>query len=74
MEMIGSQCRLEQTVTEEHTAATIGSGMPAGIRHPVFAAMVESAAMTCLQSFWRRAMAVWAPTWISPTTRPLPSA
>lgn len=73
MEMIGSQCRLEQTVTEEYTAATIGSGMLPVFGTPYLAAMAESAAMTCLQSFWRRAMAAWAPTWISPTTRPLPS-
>ena len=51
MEMIGSQCRLEQTVTEEYTAATIGSGMLPVFGTPYLAAMAESAAMTCLQSF-----------------------
>ena len=47
MEMIGSQCRLEQTVTEEYTAATIGSGMLPVFGTPYLAAMAESAAMTC---------------------------
>ena len=42
MEMIGSQCRLEQTVTEEYTAATIGSGMLPVFGTPYLAAMAES--------------------------------
>ena len=51
MILIGTKCRLEQTVTEELTAAKIGSGLLPVFGTPFMAAMMENAAMTCLQNF-----------------------
>lgn len=51
MILIGTKCRLEQTVTEELTAAKIGSGLLPVFGTPFMAAMMECAAMTCLQEF-----------------------
>ena len=48
---IGTKCRLEQKVTEELTAAKIGSGLLPVFGTPFMAAMMENAAMTCLQNF-----------------------
>ena len=48
---IGSSCQLEQTVTEELTAAKIGSGSLPVFGTPFMAAMMEYAAMTLLQNF-----------------------
>ena len=50
MILIGTKCRLEQTVTEELTAAAAGSGALAVFGTPFMAAMMENAALTCLQS------------------------
>lgn len=50
MVMIGMKCRLEQTVTQELTAAAIGSGMLPVFGTPFMAAMMENAALTALQS------------------------
>lgn len=51
MIMIGTKCRLEQPVTEELTAAAIGSGALPVFGTPFMAAMMENAAMTALQPF-----------------------
>ena len=51
MILIGTKCRLEQTVMEELTAAAAGSGALAVFGTPFMAAMMENAALTCLQSF-----------------------
>jgi len=51
MILIGTKCRLEQTVTEELTAEAIGSGALPVFGTPFMAAMMENAAMTALQSF-----------------------
>ena len=51
MILIGTKCQLEQTVTEELTAATVGSGLLPVFGTPFMAAMMECAAMTCLQEF-----------------------
>ena len=51
MILIGTKCRLEQTVTEELTAAAAGSGALAVFGTPFMAAMMENAALTSLQSF-----------------------
>ena len=51
MILIGTKCQLEQTVTEELTAVRIGSGALPVFGTPFLAAMMENAAMTCLQSF-----------------------
>ena len=51
MILIGTKCQLEQTVTEELTAATVGSGLLPVFGTPFMAAMMENAAMTCLQNF-----------------------
>ena len=51
MILIGTKCRLEQTVTEELTAATVGSGLLPVFGTPYMAAMMENAAMTVLQNF-----------------------
>ena len=51
MILIGTKGRLEQTVTEELTAAAVGSGALPVFGTPFMAAMMENAAMTCLQNF-----------------------
>ena len=51
MVIIGTRCQLEQVVTEELTAAAIGSGALPVFGTPFMAAMMENAAMTCLQQF-----------------------
>ena len=51
MVMIGTKCQLEQVVTQELTAAAIGSGILPVFGTPFMAAMMENAALTCLQSF-----------------------
>ena len=51
MILIGTKCRMEQTVTEELTAAKIGSGLLPVFGTPFMAAMMENAAMTALQSY-----------------------
>lgn len=51
MIMIGTKCRLEQPVTEELTAAAIGSGALPVFGTPFMAAMMENAAMTALQTY-----------------------
>ena len=48
---VGMKCQLEQVVTQELTAATIGSGMLPVFGTPFMAAMMENAAMTALQNF-----------------------
>ena len=51
MILIGTKCQLEQTVTEELTATAVGSGDLPVFGTPFMAAMMENAAMTCLQNF-----------------------
>ena len=51
MILIGTKCRLEQTVTRELTAEAIGSGALPVFGTPFMAAMMENAATTALQSF-----------------------
>ena len=48
---IGSSCQLEQVVTDELTAARIGSGSLPVFGTPFMAAMMENASMTLLQNF-----------------------
>ena len=51
MILIGTKCQLTQTVTQELTAAAVGSGALPVFGTPFMAAMMENAALTCLQSF-----------------------
>ena len=51
MILIGTKCRLEQTVTAELTAEAAGSGALPVFGTPFMAAMMENAAMTALQTF-----------------------
>ena len=51
MIVIGTKCRLEQTVTRELTAEAAGSGALPVFGTPFMAAMMESAALTALQPF-----------------------
>lgn len=51
MIIIGTKCQLEQIVTNELTAAQVGSGLLPVFGTPYLAAMMENAAMTCLQAF-----------------------
>ena len=51
MIIIGTKCQLEQVVTNELTAAQVGSGLLPVFGTPYLAAMLENAAMTALQSF-----------------------
>ena len=51
MILIGTKCRLEQTVTQELTAAQVGSGALPVFGTPYMCALMENAAMTCLQTF-----------------------
>ena len=51
MILIGAKCQLEQTVTQELTAAAAGSGTLPVFGTPFMAAMMENAALTALQPF-----------------------
>ena len=51
MIIIGTKCQLEATVTQELTAAHVGSGALPVFGTPYMSALMENAAMTCLQSF-----------------------
>lgn len=51
MIVIGTKCRLEQTVTKALTAQAAGSGALPVFGTPFMAAMMENAAQTCLQTF-----------------------
>ena len=51
MIIIGTKCQLEQVVTNELTAAQVGSGLLPVFGTPYLAAMLENAAMTALQTF-----------------------
>lgn len=51
MIVIGTKCQLHQVVTEELTAAAVGSGALPVFATPMMCAMMENAAMTCLQGF-----------------------
>lgn len=51
MILIGTKCQLTQDVTQDLTAAAVGSGALPVFGTPFMAAMMENAAMTCLQSF-----------------------
>ena len=51
MMLIGTKGQLEQTVTEDLTAAKIGAGLLPVFGTPFMAAMMENAAQTALQNF-----------------------
>ena len=51
MILIGTRCELEQVITDELTAAQVGSGALPVFGTPYMAAMMECAALTCLQHF-----------------------
>lgn len=51
MILIGTKCQLEQTVTQELTAAAVGSGALPVFGTPFMADMMENAALTALQNF-----------------------
>lgn len=51
MIVIGTKCQLHQVVTEELTAAAVGSGALPVFATPMMCAMMENAAMTALQGF-----------------------
>ena len=51
MILIGAKCQLQETVTESLTASAVGSGALPVFGTPFLCALMENAAMTCLQSF-----------------------
>ena len=51
MIMVGTKCQVHQVVTDELTAASIGSGALPVFGTPYMCAMMENAALTCLQTF-----------------------
>ena len=51
MILIGTKCQLEQTVTEDLTAAAIGSGLLPVFGTPYMIGLMENAAQTLLGSF-----------------------
>lgn len=51
MIVIGTKCRVEQVVTDKLTAQAVGSGALPVFATPFMTAMMENAALTCLQQF-----------------------
>ena len=51
MILIGTECQIKQTVTQELTAAAVGSGALPVFGTPFMCGLMENAAMTALQSF-----------------------
>ena len=51
MILIGTKCIVEQVVTDELTAAQVGSGALHVFGTPFMLGMMENAALTCLQNF-----------------------
>ena len=51
MVIIGTKCQIEQVVTEDLTAAKVGSGALPVFGTPFMIAMMENAAMTALQNY-----------------------
>ena len=51
MILIGTKCQLEQTVTEELTAATVGSGLLPVYGTPYMLALMENAAQSAIAPF-----------------------
>ena len=51
MILIGTKCQVEQVVTDDLTAAAVGSGALSVFGTPFLAAMLENAAMSALQSY-----------------------
>ena len=51
MILIGTKCQLEQTVTQDLTAAAVGSGALPVFGTPFMTAMMENAALTAMQTF-----------------------
>lgn len=51
MVIIGAKCQVEQVVTPELTAQAAGSGALPVFGTPFMTAMMENAALTCLQAF-----------------------
>ena len=51
MILIGTKCQLEQTVTEDLTAAAVGSGLLNVFGTPYMIGLMENAAQTALQNF-----------------------
>ena len=51
MVVIGTKCRLEQTVSADMTAQTLGSGDLPVLGTPFMLALMENASLNCLASF-----------------------
>lgn len=51
MILIGTKCQVHQVVTQELTAAAVGSGALPVFATPMMCSMMENAAMTALQGF-----------------------
>lgn len=51
MVVIGTKCQIEAIVTPDQTAYAMGSGALPVFATPAMLALMENAAMTCLQSF-----------------------
>ncbi|MCI2056866.1 MAG: thioesterase family protein [Oscillibacter sp.] len=51
MVIIGTKCQIETVVTQDQTAQAIGSGALPVFGTPFMTALMENAAMTCLQAF-----------------------
>ena len=51
MILIGTKCRIQQVVTQELTAAAVGSGALPVFGTPFLAAMLENASVTAMQTF-----------------------
>lgn len=60
---VGARGRAQCVVTEENTAAAVGSGLLPVFATPQMIALMENAAVNAVQAGLNEGRVPWAPTW-----------